>query len=149
MDELKKEIKTTSQQTLPEKMLTLSEFRRELGIPLVLAKKLIIWGEIEAVKAIDGTLRIAAPEVAVAKILIGTPIKKSYLFVRALGPGLITGASDDDPGGIGTYSAVGAKFGLSILWMAAWLLPMMLAIQETCARIGIVTNKGLGCNFFI
>ncbi|EKE18448.1 MAG: hypothetical protein ACD_9C00335G0007 [uncultured bacterium] len=126
-----------------EKLLTLSEFRRELGIPLVLAKKLIVWGVIGAVKTIDGTLRIAAPEVAVAKMFIGTPLKKSYLFVRALGPGLITGASDDDPGGIGTYSAVGAKFGLSILWMAAWLLPMMLAIQETCARIGIVTNKGL------
>jgi len=124
-------------------LLTLSEFRRELGIPLVLAKKLIIWGEIEAVKAIDGTIRIAVSEVAIAKSLITTPGKKLYLFVRALGPGLITGASDDDPGGIGTYSAVGAKFGLSILWMAAWLLPMMLAIQETCARIGIVTNKGL------
>jgi NRAMP (natural resistance-associated macrophage protein)-like metal ion transporter len=110
---------------------------------LVLAKKLIIWGEVEAVKAIDGTLRIAAPEVAVARALIGTPLNKAYLFVRALGPGLITGASDDDPGGIGTYSSVGAQFGMTILWMAAWLLPMMLAIQETCARIGIVTNKGL------
>lgn len=143
VDEQKQEIKAAPQQQLPEKMLTLSEFRRELGIPLVLAKKLIVWGEVEAVKAIDGTLRIAAPEVAIAKILIGNPLKKTYLFVRALGPGLITGASDDDPGGIGTYSAVGAKFGLSILWMAAWLLPMMLAIQETCARIGIVTNKGL------
>ncbi|MDZ4385188.1 MAG: divalent metal cation transporter, partial [Candidatus Moranbacteria bacterium] len=57
--------------------------------------------------------------------------------------GLITGASDDDPSGIGTYSSVGAKFGLGILWMAAWLLPMMMAIQEVCARIGIVTNRGL------
>jgi len=129
--------------TTETKLLTLSEFRRELGIPLVLAKKLVVWGEIEAVRALDGTLRIAAPEVAVARMFIGTPIKKSYLFVRALGPGLITGASDDDPGGIGTYSSVGAQFGMAILWMAAWLLPMMLAIQETCARIGIVTNKGL------
>jgi NRAMP (natural resistance-associated macrophage protein)-like metal ion transporter len=135
--EEKLEVKTDT------KLLTLSEFRRELGIPLVLAKKLIVWGEVEAVKAIDGTLRIAAPEVAVAKLLIGNPLKRTYLFVRALGPGLITGASDDDPGGIGTYSAVGAKFGMGIIWMAAWLLPMMLAIQETCARIGIVTNKGL------
>lgn len=141
--ETKNEIKNSDQVQGDAKLLTLSEFRRELGIPLVLAKKLIVWGEIEAVKAIDGTLRIAAPEVAVARLLIGTPLKKTYLFVRALGPGLITGASDDDPGGIGTYSAVGAKFGMSILWMAAWLLPMMLAIQETCARIGIVTNKGL------
>lgn len=126
-----------------QKLLTLSEFRRELGIPLVLAKKLIVWGEVEAIRAIDGTLRIAVSEVAVAKKLISTPFQKTYLFIRALGPGLITGASDDDPGGIGTYSAVGAKFGLNILWMAAWLLPMMLAVQETCARIGIVTNKGL------
>lgn len=126
-----------------KKLLTLSEFRRELGIPLVLAKKLIVWGEVEAVRVIDGTLRIAATEVGAAKRLISSPFQKAYLFAKALGPGLITGASDDDPGGIGTYSAVGAKFGLNILWMAVWLLPMMLAVQETCARIGIVTNKGL------
>ena len=140
-NEIKSQVLDQSQSS--PKLLTLSEFRRELGIPLVLAKKLIVWGEIKAVKTIDGTLRIAAPEVAIARILIGTPLKKSYLFVRALGPGLITGASDDDPGGIGTYSSVGAQFGMGILWMAAWLLPMMLAVQETCARIGIVTNKGL------
>ena len=125
------------------KVFTLSEFRRELGIPLVLAKKLIVWGEVEAVKAVDGTLRIAAPQVAIAKKFVGTPLNKARLFVKALGPGLITGASDDDPSGIGTYSSVGAAFGLSIIWMAAWLLPMMTAIQEVCARIGVVTNKGL------
>ena len=60
-----------------------------------------------------------------------------------MGPGLITGASDDDPSGIGTYSSVGAQFGFSLLWMAAYLLPIMMAIQEVCARIGIVTRKGL------
>jgi len=125
------------------KLFTLSEFRRELGIPLILAKKLIVWGEINAVRAYDGTLRITAPEVAIAKKIIGTPFNKARLFLKALGPGLITGASDDDPSGIGTYSAVGATFGLSILWMAAWLLPVMTAIQEVCARIGVVTNKGL------
>ena len=126
-----------------EKLFTLSEFRRELGIPLVLAKKLVVWGEVKAEKALDGTLRIAAPEVAIARKFIGTPINKARLFVKALGPGLITGASDDDPSGIGTYSSVGAAFGLSIIWMAAWLLPIMTAIQEACARIGVVTNKGL------
>jgi NRAMP (natural resistance-associated macrophage protein)-like metal ion transporter len=124
-------------------LLTLSEFRHELGIPLILAKKLVMWGEVEAVKAIDGSLRIASSEVAIARELIANPWKKTRLFIKALGPGLITGASDDDPGGIGTYSSVGAKFGFSILWMAAWLLPIMLAVQEVCARIGIVTNKGL------
>ncbi len=125
------------------KLLSLSQFRRELGIPLILAKKLIVWGEVGSVRAIDGTLRIAASEIAIAKKLVATPVQKARLFVKALGPGLITGASDDDPSGIGTYSAVGATFGLAILWMAVWLLPVMTAIQEVCARIGVVTNKGL------
>lgn len=124
-------------------IFTLSEFRHEAGIPLILAKKLILWGEVRAVRAVDGSLQIAGTEVARAVELIKNPWKKSYYFLRALGPGLITGASDDDPSGIATYSSAGAKFGLSILWMAAWLLPMMLAIQEACARIGIVTNQGL------
>lgn len=126
-----------------KKLFTLSEFRHEVGIPLILAKKLVIWGVIETEKAVDGTLRIAGPEVKKAIILIEKPWIKAYYFIRALGPGLITGASDDDPSGIGTYSSVGAKFGFGILWMAAWLLPMMLAVQEVCARIGIVTNRGL------
>ncbi|HMN19667.1 MAG TPA: divalent metal cation transporter [Candidatus Moranbacteria bacterium] len=123
--------------------LTLSEFRRELGIPLVLAKKLVVWGEVKAIKALDGTVHIAAEEARRVADLIANPRQKAKLFLRALGPGLITGASDDDPSGIGTYSAVGAKFGLGMLWLAIWLLPMMLAVQEACARIGIVTNKGL------
>jgi len=80
-----KKIEQTKQPVSQEKLLTLSEFRRELGIPLILAKKLVVWGEIEAVKAYDGTLRIAAPEVAVAKKIIGTPFNKARLFVKALG----------------------------------------------------------------
>lgn len=125
------------------RVFTLSEFRRELGIPLILAKKLIIWGEVRAEMAVDGTIQITGQELRLAKDLLLHPRKRIKLFLRALGPGLVTGASDDDPSGIGTYSSVGAKFGLAIIWMAAWLLPMMLAIQEACARIGIVTNKGL------
>ena len=126
-----------------QKLFTISEFRRELGIPLVLAKKLISWGGIETTKAIDGTIRITNVQLTQAKELLKNPWTKTRLFVSALGPGLITGASDDDPSGIGTYSSVGAKFGMAIIWMAAWLLPVMIAVQETCARIGIVTNKGL------
>lgn len=64
-------------------------------------------------------------------------------FWRTLGPGLITGASDDDPSGIATYSQAGAMFGLSTLWTALVSYPLMIAIQEMCARIGIVTRKGL------
>jgi NRAMP (natural resistance-associated macrophage protein)-like metal ion transporter len=125
------------------KFYNISEFRRKAGIPLVLARRLVIWGEIKTIKALDGTLRIAESEVSKVKELIQNPRQKILLFIKTLGPGLITGASDDDPSGIGTYSSVGAQFGLAIIWMAAWLLPIMLAVQEVCARIGIVTNKGL------
>lgn len=65
-------------------------------------------------------------------------------FFKFLGPGLISGASDDDPSGIATYSQAGAQFGLGTLWLALFQFPMMLAIQEMCARIGLVTGGGLG-----
>jgi len=64
-------------------------------------------------------------------------------FWKKLGPGLITGASDDDPSGIATYSQAGAQYGLSTLWTALITFPLMAAIQEMCARIGLVTSKGL------
>ena len=60
-----------------------------------------------------------------------------------MGPGLITGASDDDPSGIATYSQAGAKFGLGMIWMVPFLYPMMLIIEEMCARVGLITGKGL------
>jgi len=68
---------------------------------------------------------------------------KIMKFFKALGPGLITGASDDDPSGIATYSQAGAQFGLTTLWTALLTFPLMAAIQEMCARIGIVTQVGL------
>ena len=64
-------------------------------------------------------------------------------FLRILGPGLITGAADDDPSGIATYSQTGAQFGYGQLWTAVFLLPLMTAVQEACARIGAVTKKGI------
>ena len=64
-------------------------------------------------------------------------------FLKILGPGLITGASDDDPSGIATYSQAGAAFGLKLLWMAPFTFPLMAAMQGMCARIGIVTTQGL------
>ena len=68
---------------------------------------------------------------------------KFIRFWKKLGPGLITGASDDDPSGIATYSQAGAMFGLSTLWTALLSYPLMVAVQEMCARIGIVTRQGL------
>src|SRR5581483_1107583 len=61
---------------------------------------------------------------------------------RSIGPGLITGAADDDPSGIGTYSVTGAQFGYRLLWLVPFCLPLMIAIQEMCGRIGVVTGKG-------
>lgn len=70
-------------------------------------------------------------------------VKKIIRFWKKLGPGLVTGASDDDPSGITTYSQAGAQFGLSTLWTALITFPLMAAVQEMCARIGMVTSKGL------
>ena len=72
--------------------------------------------------------------------------KKSNKFLRfwkLLGPGLITGASDDDPSGIATYSQAGAAYGLSTLWTSVIAFPLMASIQQMCARIGLVTSQGL------
>lgn len=64
-------------------------------------------------------------------------------FLRRLGPGIVTGAADDDPSGIGTYTSVGASAGYGFLWSALWLLPLAYAVQESCARLALVTGKGL------
>ena len=69
--------------------------------------------------------------------------EKFNRFLRILGPGLITGAADDDPSGIATYSQTGAQFGYGQLWTALFMLPFQTATQEACARIGAITGKGL------
>ena len=71
---------------------------------------------------------------------VSKKLKKAW---NKLGPGLVTGASDDDPSGIATYSQAGAAFGLSTLWTALVAFPLMAAIQQMCAKIGIVTSQGL------
>lgn len=75
-------------------------------------------------------------------------MKLSFRFVRKalkqLGPGFVTGASDDDPAGIATYAQTGAIFGYQQLWVAPFSLPFMTAVQEMSGRIGIVTGRGLG-----
>src|SRR5450432_2994098 len=64
-------------------------------------------------------------------------------FFRDLGPGLITGAADDDPSGISTYSVTGASLGYTALWTALITFPLMAAVQLMCARLGMVTGRGL------
>src|SRR5215471_19919074 len=67
-------------------------------------------------------------------------------ILSVLGPGLITGASDDDPSGIATYSQAGAQFGYSMAWVMLFTWPLMTAIQEISARIGRVTGHGIAGN---
>lgn len=73
-------------------------------------------------------------------------VKKAEDYWKTLGPGLTTGAADDDPSGIATYSQAGAGYGFSFLWTSAFTFPLMAVVQEMCARIGIVTGRGLAGN---
>jgi len=74
------------------------------------------------------------------------PVKNARHYWQLLGPGLITGASDDDPSGIATYSQTGAKYGFGLLWLSLFTFPLMAVTQEMCARIGLVTGQGLAAN---
>jgi NRAMP (natural resistance-associated macrophage protein)-like metal ion transporter len=79
------------------------------------------------------------PDVAAFEVE-ANPLKRAAMV---LGPGLITGASDDDPSGIATYAQTGARYGYTFLWTTIAMLPMMISIQYICARIGLVTGRGL------
>lgn len=72
--------------------------------------------------------------------------QKTKDYWRMLGPGLTTGASDDDPSGIATYSQTGAQYGFQLLWLSVFTFPLMAVVQEMCARIGLVTGRGLAGN---
>lgn len=74
------------------------------------------------------------------------PFKKAEDYWHLLGPGLITGAADDDPSGIATYSQTGSQYGFGFLWLSAFTFPLMAVVQEMCARIGMVTGRGLAAN---
>lgn len=73
-------------------------------------------------------------------------LKRYNRFLRMLGPGLVTGAADDDPSGIATYSQAGAAYGTGLLWAFPLMYPMLLAVQESCARIGAISGQGLAAN---
>ncbi|SRR5258708_996215 len=100
---------------------------------------------------------VAAPAIALDKTIdASVSFTKSVGNVRSinaagtywntLGPGLTTGAADDDPSGIATYSQQGAQYGYQLLWLAIFTFPLMALVQEMCARIGIVTDRGLAAN---
>ena len=74
---------------------------------------------------------------------IGSETNPAKKIGKILGPGFITGASDDDPSGIGTYAVAGATLGLQTLWTALLTFPLMAAVQNICARVGMVSGAGL------
>ncbi|MEN9852111.1 MAG: hypothetical protein RI996_54 [Candidatus Parcubacteria bacterium] len=76
-------------------------------------------------------------------------LPKLKRYIHSLGPGLVTGAADDDPSGIATYSQTGAQFGNQLAWLSVFTFPFMTLVQEMCARIGIVTGRGLAGNIRI
>jgi len=82
----------------------------------------------------------------VNNILHRKPVRQAGAYWRMLGPGLTTGAADDDPSGIATYSQAGAAYGFKLLWLAPFTFPLMAIIQEMCARIGLATGQGLAGN---
>ncbi len=93
---------------------------------------------------LDGTVN--RTEKAVKGLPSAHPVKRTKEYWNVLGPGLTTGASDDDPSGIATYSQAGAQFGFQLLWLAPITFPLMALVQEMCARIGLVTGRGLAGN---
>ena len=74
------------------------------------------------------------------------PVKEAKEYWKMLGPGLTTGAADDDPSGIATYSQMGASRGFNLIWLSLFSFPLMVTIQEMCARIGLTTGVGLATN---
>jgi NRAMP (natural resistance-associated macrophage protein)-like metal ion transporter len=74
------------------------------------------------------------------------PIRLAEEYLNTLGPGLVTGAADDDPSGIATYSQTGAQYGFQLIWLSLFTFPLMAVVQEMCARIALVTGRGLAAN---
>jgi NRAMP (natural resistance-associated macrophage protein)-like metal ion transporter len=125
------------------KKYSLSQAEKTFGID---ARKLAYLIRKDLIEPIIEGGHLFIPETEIRRYLsLSREVKAKHekSFLKTLGPGLITGASDDDPSGIGTYSTVGSTYGLGLTWLSLYLLPMNAAVQETVARIGIVTGEGL------
>ncbi|MEG1827311.1 MAG: divalent metal cation transporter [Gordonibacter sp.] len=131
-----------SEQREPDRF-TFEEVRERFGIPVRKLAYLARTGALEATA--EGGSLVVSREALLAYASQSERVLqvRHSSFLKTLGPGLITGASDDDPSGIGTYTSIGALYGLALAWLALYLLPMMTAVQETVARISIVTQRGL------
>ncbi|NNM83951.1 divalent metal cation transporter [Candidatus Parcubacteria bacterium] len=98
----------------------------------------------EPAKILEEGIKVVEKE---EKVLVNRrPFKLAEEYWDTLGPGLTTGAADDDPSGIATYSQAGAGYGLQLIWLSLFTYPFMAVVQEMCARIGIVSGQGLAAN---
>lgn len=95
------------------------------------------------VTLIDDAVVKTVKEVEITEV---KTLKKTKAYWNVLGPGLTTGAADDDPSGIATYSQTGAQYGFQLLWLSVFCYPLAAIIQEICARIGLATGRGLASN---
>lgn len=122
---------------------TLKEIEKLFDLPIRLVTFLIRSGIIDPI--VKGGKILVSENELTRYLNLPKPVRKKYInsYLKTLGPGIITGAADDDCSGVVTYTQVGAQFGLAHSFLAVYLVPMMSAVQETCARIGIVTGKGL------
>ncbi len=98
------------------------------------------------IEAVKTTLQVEKEGLKVIEKTAEKEGKIARDFWHGLGPGLTTGAADDDPSGIGTYSQQGSQFGFQLIWLSLYTFPLMAIVQETCARIGLATGQGLAKN---
>lgn len=89
---------------------------------------------------------VSETSVVLNKLENNKEVREVKKYWKMLGPGLTTGAADNDPAGVATYSQTGAQYGFGLLWVSVFTFPLMAVVQEMCARIGIVTGKGLATN---
>lgn len=96
--------------------------------------------------AVKTTVEVEKEGLKVVGKVAGPTAAKAKKFWHTLGPGLTTGAADDDPSGIATYSQTGSRYGFQLLWLVPLTFPLMAIVQEMCARIGLATGRGLAAN---
>lgn len=114
------------------------------SLPMVTFKKAVERFFESPAELLEETIKVTRKEEKT--IFNKKPLKLAEEYFHNLGPGLTTGAADDDPSGIATYSQAGAQFGFQLLWVSLFSFPFMAVVQEMCARIGIVTGHGLAAN---
>ncbi len=105
----------------------------------------------ETEKAFEAPAKLLEESIVLAKkeekmLISKKPFKLAEEYWDTLGPGLTTGAADEDPSGIATYSQGGARYGLQLIWLSLFAYPFMAVVQEMCARIGLVSGRGLAAN---